>query len=285
MPLDPIGRRGGPAVRLALTRGKRTLETNGPPCVHPCYGGASAARLQSSGSWLGRRAGTRRALGWGLIASFLEWSRIAPPMSGFNASTDREWAAYLPACPGMERSVGVDLIRNLSEPVSRRLKSHAMRMPSLLVVPFALAISTALALSSNHVQHAPLTALFYGYSIVVPVGVGVYWWLRRPDSGMGTLLYVLGILFAIASWQSSDNSVVYTIGVAANAPLTVLLFALPLAYPGGRLDTRVDRLLIGSLAVVLMLVTGLGCCRRVKSPAACHSCRALPYVRPMRSRY
>ena len=98
--------------------------------------------------------------------------------------------------------------------------------------------------------------MFYGYSIVVPVGVGVYWWLRRPDSGMGTLLYVLGILFAIASWQSSDNSVVYTIGVAANAPLTVLLFALPLAYPGGRLDTRVDRLLIGSLAVVLMLVTG-----------------------------
>src|SRR6185369_16120034 len=136
----------------------------------------------------------------------------------------------------MERFFGVQLIHNLSRGSSRRLSSRAMRMPSLLVVPFALAISTALALSSNHLEHGPLTALFYGYSIAVPTGVGVYWWLRRPDSGLGDLLFLLGILFAIASWQSSDNSILYTIGVAANAPLTLLVFALPLAYPGGRLE-------------------------------------------------
>jgi signal transduction histidine kinase len=156
----------------------------------------------------------------------------------------------------MEPVVGVTVIRKLNGGLSYRLSSPAVRLSALLVVPFALALSTALALSSGHVSHPPLAALFYGYSIAVSVSVGMYWWWRRPESGMGNLLYLLGIAFAFSSLQSSDNPLLYSIGVAADAPLTLLVFALPLAYPVGRLEDRADRRLIGALAAVLLVATG-----------------------------
>ena len=156
----------------------------------------------------------------------------------------------------MEPVVEVKHIPNFRGLISNRPDSRALHASVLLALPFALTLSTALALGSNHVQHAPLTALFYGYSITVPIAVAVYWWMRRPESGMGNLLCLLGLTFAFSSLQSSDNSLLYSIGVLADAPLTLLVFALPLAYPSGRLSSRVDRFLMSLLAGVLLVATG-----------------------------
>jgi signal transduction histidine kinase len=156
----------------------------------------------------------------------------------------------------MEPVVGVTLIRNLGGGGWHRLKGRRLRAAALLGLPFAIALSTALALSSSHVAHQPPTALFYGYSITVPICVGFYWWVRRPESGMGNLLCLLGFTFALSSLQSSDNALLYTLGVATDVPLTLLVFAIPLAYPHGRLETRVDKLLVGVLGGVLLVATG-----------------------------
>src|SRR6188474_2224696 len=111
---------------------------------------------------------------------------------------------------------GVTQIRHLRLVSSHRPHPRAVQI-GLLIVPFALVLSTVLALSSSHVDQPLLTALFYGYSIAVPVGVAMYWWWRRPDSQMGELLFLLGFAAAASSLQSANDALIYSIGVAGDA--------------------------------------------------------------------
>jgi signal transduction histidine kinase len=152
----------------------------------------------------------------------------------------------------MEPVSGVTQIHHIRVVSSLRPHARVVQV-GLLLVPFALVLSTVLALSSNHVVHPLLTALFYGYSIAVPIGVAIYWWWRRPESRMGELLLLLGFAAAVSALQSANDALLYSIGVAGDAALTFMLFLVVLAFPRGRLETRGSRFLAGALTAVLAL--------------------------------
>ena len=119
---------------------------------------------------------------------------------------------------------------------------------AIAIVPVA-ASAIWLAITSDHVERAEATALYRSYLAIAPMLIGLYWWRRRPASRFGPLLIVFGITAWIVSWQSSDWPLAFDLAVLAEAPATILTFYLFLAFPGGRLESVADRLLIGAWTV------------------------------------
>jgi signal transduction histidine kinase len=90
------------------------------------------------------------------------------------------------------------------------------------------------------------------------VAVGTYTWWRRPGSRFGAMLAETGLLFAVASLNASTDALAHTIGRVALAAMVLYLAYAFLCFPRDRLQSTVERRLIGAFAVVtaaLWLVT------------------------------
>jgi len=106
----------------------------------------------------------------------------------------------------------------------------------------------------------PLIALAYALMIGVPVGVGLWAWRTRPDNRFGRLLVAAGFLWFIPTLAASSNEVVYSAGWVGAWLVQPLLFVVMLAFPTGRLTTRLDRGLVlagWALIAILYLPTAL----------------------------
>jgi signal transduction histidine kinase len=80
--------------------------------------------------------------------------------------------------------------------------------------------------------------------ILGPVGVGLYWRHRRPNSNLGLMLIALGLVNVVYVLQSINSAYFFTIGTMAEAVYIPLAFAIVLAFPDGRLDGRPERVLL-----------------------------------------
>ncbi len=65
--------------------------------------------------------------------------------------------------------------------------------------------------------------------------------VQRPENRTGTLLILVGFAWTLGALTTSDNDVVFTIGLLVGTLFTALLAHLLLAFPTGRLETRADR--------------------------------------------
>ena len=77
--------------------------------------------------------------------------------------------------------------------------------------------------------------------VLGPIGVGVYWWHRRPGNRLGLLLIVLGLFGMLYIGTSFEAPWPFGIGVYSEIPLVFLTEAAILAFPSGRLDGWVER--------------------------------------------
>jgi signal transduction histidine kinase len=110
-------------------------------------------------------------------------------------------------------------------------------------------------IAADRADDANFALLYRVYSVAAPALVGALWWRRRPDSGIGTMLVVLGGIAAVIGWQSSSLPLPFVVGVAAEAAYTVVLVLLFLTFPTGQLQRRVDKIVVGSLLAVLAATT------------------------------
>jgi len=87
--------------------------------------------------------------------------------------------------------------------------------------------------------------------ILGPIGVGLYWRHRRPANRLGLLSVVLGLCGVPYIFTSTTVPALFGIGVMMEFPITVLTWAVVLAFPTGRLDGLLERtiLLVGALSV------------------------------------
>ena len=100
------------------------------------------------------------------------------------------------------------------------------------------AVSAILILTSDHgdtkVAHA-IFVLLIGWSFA---GTGLFAWWRRPNNRTGALMTAVGFAWFIQGLQGSDYAWLFILGVAFGpivyAPLTHML----VAFPDGRLTTR-----------------------------------------------
>lgn len=113
--------------------------------------------------------------------------------------------------------------------------------------------AVALTLSSDHVRYPWGDALFLASTIAGFAAAGAYWFVRRPASLLGPALLVSAAVWALAALQSADNSLVFSLAVLADWPVTVVTFFTLLAFPSGRLTGRLDRSVIALIFAVLAL--------------------------------
>jgi len=127
--------------------------------------------------------------------------------------------------------------RTLAQPVVRPRFSttNAQRGIAVAIVPM-VAITLVLGLTNRYLQYPVLAAVYWGYLIAASMGVGLYWWVRRPASRFGPLLILFGVLAWVVSWQNANAPLAYDLGVLVEAPVFILTFYLFLAFPMGRLE-------------------------------------------------
>jgi signal transduction histidine kinase len=111
---------------------------------------------------------------------------------------------------------------------------------ALAAIAFAALIAGAAAgaliASSDHTP-SPAAAIVAGLLISWSfIGAGLYAWWRRPANRFGALMTAVGFTFMLGALTSSDNSVVFTIGILLSSLYVVVFAHMVLAYPDGRLE-------------------------------------------------
>jgi signal transduction histidine kinase len=91
---------------------------------------------------------------------------------------------------------------------------------------------------------------------------GLIAWWRRPTSRIGALMAVSGVAISLSSLSSARSDPQYTIGATLDILPAAIFLYVYLAFPDGRLRSRVERLLVAAtfaFAVGLQVVKlGLG---------------------------
>ena len=112
-------------------------------------------------------------------------------------------------------------------------------------IAFGLAVF-ALILTSDTVDPPGAWAvgsLLVGWSFI---GVGLFAWGRRPDNRVGLLMTATGFVWFVAASGFSDLPLVFTLGNAFGSIFFAVAIHLLLAFPNGRLGTRVERRLVAA---------------------------------------
>ncbi|MDQ4037466.1 MAG: hypothetical protein M3313_03725, partial [Actinomycetota bacterium] len=135
---------------------------------------------------------------------------------------------------------------------------------AVLVGGLAIGIGTLVLVRSNpgnwvagESVGAALVFLLAGW---LAIAVGVVMRRRRPDSLFGPLLVAAGFAWFLAAWNNpgAGFSLVFTVGLVLSAVGLPLVAHAALAYPGGRLASRLE---LGALAVTYggaLVLLGLG---------------------------
>jgi signal transduction histidine kinase len=122
----------------------------------------------------------------------------------------------------------------------------------------------------SEVSLAARQALIVG----TPVAVGLYAWREGTHARFGRLLVMAGLAWLVVSLSASSVEVLHSVGRVMGWVVEVGLVSLMLAFPTGRLRSRVDRAMVASAAAVvgfLYLPTVL-LADAFPSPSAYESC-------------
>ncbi len=163
-------------------------------------------------------------------------------------------------------------------------------MRTVLGVPWAL-IATALSVGSGVVialvavpgvrattrvsgATAVVEGVVRGVIVAVPLAVGLYACRRPAHARFGWLLVAFSGVWFLALSSSSASPVVYSVGRVASWISEVALGWALLAFPTGRLEARIDRVLLAlgvALAAILYLPTAF-LLERYPQPSPWDSC-------------
>ncbi|MEA2335611.1 MAG: hypothetical protein QOG40_2101 [Solirubrobacteraceae bacterium] len=113
------------------------------------------------------------------------------------------------------------------------------------VLALATGVATFLVVLDGHHNSdrgafAALTlAIGWGFT-----GTGLYVWRRQPASRIGPLMTAVGFSGLLKALGFANDSVLFTVGSLAAVLIYAVLVHLLLSFPSGRLESRLDRLLV-----------------------------------------
>jgi PAS domain S-box-containing protein len=114
--------------------------------------------------------------------------------------------------------------------------------------------ATALVFASDH-ESSPWAAAALTVSVSLAfVAAGLIAWARRPENRTGLLLTLVGFTWFIGALEAANAPLAFTIGAAFGSVAFVFFVWLVLAYPSGRLRSRLDRLLVGMTAGLVLVL-------------------------------
>ncbi|HEU4974900.1 MAG TPA: histidine kinase [Baekduia sp.] len=141
-------------------------------------------------------------------------------------------------------------------PISRRLPRPRRGTGGLAaagaVAGAAALTATAVVLgASAHEGNPATTAMLRGAMVAAPLGVGLYATHVAPYQRFGRLLLAVGLVSFATTLAESPEPALYSLGRTAGWILEALLVVVLLAFPTGRLATRVDRRLAAAIVAVV----------------------------------
>jgi signal transduction histidine kinase len=145
----------------------------------------------------------------------------------------------------------------------------------------AAAVAVAVTLRADFLAYPGWLAVQKADLILGPIAVGVYWRRQRPQSRFGPMLIVLGFLHVPYLFQSSSNSILYTVGgYWAEIVIYLATLAVILAFPNGLLSWRRDGVILAAASVfavvpAVLLTLFTGTVFVAGSIAACAACPPL----------
>jgi DNA-binding CsgD family transcriptional regulator len=103
--------------------------------------------------------------------------------------------------------------------------------------------------------HSPADIAFDGVGGYLFLGAGVVAHARRPQNRVGLLMVLVGAAFFAEDLQLSRTGWVHTVGMLLVSASSAFAPHLVLAFPGGVLTSRVQRLLVGVAYVAVFVLT------------------------------
>lgn len=139
-------------------------------------------------------------------------------------------------------------------------------------------LAVASILGSDHFEAPAVgaaSAIVIGWAFI---GTGLFAWWRRPGNRTGPLMTALGFAWLVGYLSASDTPAVFITGVLTDTLAYGVLIHMLLAYPSGRLRTRLNR---GLVVAGYLVSTVLDVPPLLFEPVAyphCPACPANPLV-------
>ena len=110
----------------------------------------------------------------------------------------------------------------------------------------AAACTVLLALTSDHIREPGIHAALQVWPMLGYVLAGVVAWWRRPESRLGPLMVVAGVVWFLTSLSSANVAFPFTVGIAFDLLPAVLFLHVFLSFPSGRLEGWLARSLVAA---------------------------------------
>ena len=104
----------------------------------------------------------------------------------------------------------------------------------------------ALALTSDHVHEPGLQGGLTLWNGLPYILTGLIAWGRRPASRFGPLMVIAGFVTLVGTLQWTNADLPHTLGQTTDLLPPVIFLHVFLAFPTGRLEHRLDRVLVGA---------------------------------------
>jgi signal transduction histidine kinase len=101
-----------------------------------------------------------------------------------------------------------------------------------------------LAATSDHAEPRIAAAIIGPLVAWSFVGVGLIAWRRRPGNAVGRLFVATGLAFLLALLTAANSAALFTVGLVLEAAYIAVVLHAVLAFPGGRLEGRLARMLV-----------------------------------------
>jgi signal transduction histidine kinase len=111
-----------------------------------------------------------------------------------------------------------------------------------------------ITINARFLAHPDWLAVQKADFILGPVGVGLYWRHRRPNSRLGLLLIVLGLVGIPYILASTTNRVLFGIGSVWEVAISLMTTIVILAFPSGRIEGLASKLIIAAVGVGIVLL-------------------------------
>jgi signal transduction histidine kinase len=129
-----------------------------------------------------------------------------------------------------------------------RRRTVAIGVLAALLGGCAVALAAEGAVPEERLHRALLEALVIG----VPVTVGLFAMGAPRSHRFGVLLFAAGVAWSLTALGESSKSLPYSVGRVAAWTIHPIVVYLMLSFPVGRLTTRLDRMLFGAVAGLIV---------------------------------
>jgi signal transduction histidine kinase len=127
----------------------------------------------------------------------------------------------------------------------RSLRRALLALGAVGFVAGAVPLALALANEGGHQRTLiAVTGPLIGWAFI---GTGIFAWLRQPENRFGALMTAVGFSACFAGLRVSTESWVFIIGLLFITSQWALLYHMLLAFPGGTLHSRVERLMVAGM--------------------------------------